>query len=164
MDGGHVHVVGLGLEHRTAAGRLGPEQRLAVQDLVGIQPAHARHQAGELGGGLPQAVLLLGAADDDGTAWRQQGVLGEAGRRTAVEAARGHGDGADFCAAVGLRMQRRRAAGRVIGGHVLPLEDHHARVRREMIGDGDAGDAGADNGEIEILHGRHIARPSTGLQ
>jgi hypothetical protein len=34
----------------------------------------------------------------------------------------------------------------------------------EVIGDGDPGNAGADDGEIEILHGRHIARSMPRLQ
>ena len=35
---------------------------------------------------------------------------------------------------------------------------------RKVIGDGHPGNAGADDGEIEILHAPHIARPSCGLQ
>ena len=61
-------------------------------------------------------------------------------------------------------MQRRRAAGRVIGGDVLALQHDHPCMGREMVGGGNPGDAGADDGEIEILHGRHIARSSSGLQ
>ena len=61
-------------------------------------------------------------------------------------------------------MQRRRTAGRVVGGDVLALEDDHARLRRKVIGGGNPGDAGADDGEIEILHAPHIASPSWGLQ
>ena len=49
-------------------------------------------------------------------------------------------------------MQRRRAAGRVIGRHVLALEDDHLRLWGEMVGEGDAGDACANDGEIEFLH------------
>ena len=108
--------------------------------------------------------LLLGAAGDQGAARRQQGMVGEARRRLAIEAARGHGDGADLLAAVGLRMQRRRAAGRVIGRHVLAFENDDAGPAGEVVGDGNPGDAGADDGEIEILHGRHIARSSGRLQ
>ena len=61
-------------------------------------------------------------------------------------------------------MQRRRAAGRVVGRDVLALENDHARLRRQVIGDGHPGDAGADDGEIEILHGTHIASPLPRLQ
>ena len=164
MDRCDVHVVGLGLEDRAAGGRLGPEQRLAAQHLGGLQPAHARYQPGELAGVLLHLGLLLGAARDQGAAWRQQGMVGEACGRLAIEAARGHGDGADLLAAVGLRMQRRRPAGRVIGGDVLAFENDDACPASEVVGGGDPGDAGADDGEIEILHGRHIARSSDGLQ
>jgi len=52
----------------------------------------------------------------------------------------------------------------VIGGHVFALEDDYFRMRRDVIGEGDPGDAGADDGEIEILHGRHIARSMPRLQ
>ena len=98
------------------------------------------------------SACLLGAAGDQRAARRQQRMVGEARRRLAIEAAGGHGDGADLGAAVGLRMQRRRAAGRVIGRDMLALENDHARCGREVVGDGNAGDAGADDGEIEILH------------
>ena len=47
---------------------------------------------------------------------------------------------------------------------MLALEDDHARLRRKVVGDGNPGDAGADDGEIEILHAAHIASPSSGLQ
>ena len=36
---------------------------------------------------------------------------------------------------------------------MLAFEDDHLGLRREMVGDGDAGDARADDGEIEFLHG-----------
>jgi hypothetical protein len=52
----------------------------------------------------------------------------------------------------------------MVGGHVLAFENDDAGLAREMIGGGNPGDAGADDGEIEILHGRHIARSSGGLQ
>ena len=41
---------------------------------------------------------------------------------------------------------------------MLALEHDHPGCGREMVGGGDAGDAGADDGEIEILHEPHIAR------
>jgi hypothetical protein len=46
----------------------------------------------------------------------------------------------------------------VIGRNVLALEDHHFCMGREVKGGGNTGDAGADDGEIEILHAAHIAR------
>ena len=61
-------------------------------------------------------------------------------------------------------MQRRRPSGGVVGGHVLALEDDHPGVRRKVVGGGNPGNAGADDGEIEILHGRHIARSMPRLQ
>ena len=88
MDRRDIHVVGFRLEDGAARRGLRLEQRLAAQHLGRIEPAHARHQAGELGGGLLHVGLLLGAAGDDGAARRQQRMVGEARRRLAVEAAR----------------------------------------------------------------------------
>ena len=157
MDGGHVHVVGLGFEDRAAARGLGLQQRLQLQRFGRLEPVHARHQPGIFGRGLLQAGVLLGAAGDQRAARRQHRMVGEALRQIAVEAAGGDGDRADHGAAVGLRMERGGPAGRVIGGHVLALEDDHLGARRQVIGGGDAGNAGADDGEIEFLHGPHIA-------
>jgi hypothetical protein len=61
-------------------------------------------------------------------------------------------------------MERRRAAGRVIGGDLLALQHDHPGMGREMVGGGDPGDAGADDGEIEILHEAYIASSSPRLQ
>ena len=61
-------------------------------------------------------------------------------------------------------MQRRRPPRGVVGRHVLAFEDDHPGVGREMVGGGNPGNAGADDGEIEILHGRHIARSMPRLQ
>ena len=164
MDGGHVHVVGLGLEHRAAARRFGPEEGVTAQHLFRLQPADRGHELRIIGGGSLYRGFLSGMSCDQGAAGRQQRMIGEARRRIAVEAARGHRDGANLGTAIGLGVQRRRAPRRVIGGHVLALEDDHFRMGREVIGDGDAGNAGADNGKIEILHGRHIARSMPRLQ
>ena len=38
---------------------------------------------------------------------------------------------------------------------MLALQDDDAGMAGEVIGDGHTGDAGADDGEIEILHGDH---------
>ena len=61
-------------------------------------------------------------------------------------------------------MQRRRTPGGVIGRDMFALQDDHPGVRCEMVGNGDAGNAGADDGEIEMLHGLHIARSMPPLQ
>ena len=66
----------------------GLQQRLQPQRLGRIEPAHARHQRGEVGGGLLHVGFLLGAAGDQRAARRQQRMVGEARRRLAIEAAR----------------------------------------------------------------------------
>ena len=47
---------------------------------------------------------------------------------------------------------------------MLALQHDHPGMGREMVGGGNPGDAGADDGEIEILHEPHIARSLPGLQ
>jgi hypothetical protein len=47
---------------------------------------------------------------------------------------------------------------------MLALEDNHPGVGRKVVGGGNSGNAGADDGEIEILHGLHIARTMPRLQ
>ncbi len=127
------------------------------QRLLQCKAAHGGHDALVLGGGRVHRRGLVLAAGDHRAARRQQRMLGKALRRLAVEAARGDGDGADLGRAVGLRMQRRRPPGGVIGRHVLTFEDDGTAMRRQVVGDGDTGNAGADDGEIEIGHGPHIA-------
>ena len=163
VDRRHVHVLGF-LEDGATRRRLRFQQRLAAESLGRVEPAHARHEAGIIGGRLLHRRLLLGAAGDQRTTRREQGMAGKTRRRLAIEAARRHRDGADLRAAIGLRMQRRRAAGRVIGGDMLALQHDHPGMGREVVGGGDPGDAGADDGEIEILHEPHIARSLPGLQ
>ena len=91
-------------------------------------------------------------------------MIGKARRWLAVEMAGGHGDGADLGAAVGLRMQCRRAPGGVIGRHVLAFKNDHLGLGRKVVGGGNPGNTGADDGEIEILHEPHIARLMPRLQ
>ena len=147
--------VAMGLE-RELRGVRRPLER--ADRAVGDPARRVEERDAGLGVGGVQQIELIGPRQIHHAARREQRMVGEALRRLAVEATRGHGDGPDFRAPVGFRMQRRGAAGRVIGRDMLALENDHFRMGREMKGGGNPGDAGADDGEIEILHAAHIAR------
>jgi len=163
VDRRDVHVLGL-FEDRAARAGLRSEDGLAAQHLGTIEPAHRRHQLGIFGRGLLHGRLLPGAADDQRAARRQERMVGEPVRRLAVETAARYRDGADLGTAIGFRVKRRRPAGCVIGRDMLAFQHDHLGARREMVGGGHSGDAGADHSEIEFLHAPHIARSSVGLQ
>ena len=78
--------------------------------------------------------------------------LGESRRRIEQELAAGARQRADRGVAVDLGEQRRRAAGRVIAGTIFALEQHDAARLGEMGGDRGAGDAGADDDDVSVIH------------
>ena len=133
---------------------------MASQGLGGLEPAHRGHELGVFGGGLLRRGLLAGLPGDQRAARCEQRMVGKTLRRRPIEVAARHGDGTDLGAAVCLRMQRRRSSGRVIRRDMLALQHDHLRLWRKVVGDGNPGDTGADNGEIEFLHEPHTFRPA----
>jgi hypothetical protein len=101
MDRRHVHVLGF-LEDGAARRRRRFQQRMAAESLGRIEPTHAGYQARIVGGRLLHRRLLLGPPGDQRAARRQQRMVGEAGRRLAIKAARCHRDGANLRTAIGL--------------------------------------------------------------
>ena len=109
----------------------------------GLIDVHHLPERGEL-------FVLARRGDEQRAARRQDRPVGEAGRRRFEEGAAGERQRAHLRRAVAFEEERRRAAGRVVAGLALALEDDGAPVRREEVADRRAGDAGTDDQEVAV--------------
>ncbi len=150
VQGLDVGVHGAVLEH-PAADILRPKRRDHLQHSLATERGD---RPVRLGRDLRQGVGLVGPAEVEAAARRQQPIGGEAVRRTLEEAATGPRQPADDRIAVGLRVERRRAPGGVVAVRLLALEQQHPRAVRQFVGSPGAGDPGPDDEEIEGRHER----------
>jgi hypothetical protein len=91
---------------------------------------------------------VVGARDHHRAARREQRVLREACGRVLQEGAACHGEGAHLRRAVAFHEERGRAAGGVVAGLRLALEQDHARMRGQPVGRRSPRDAAADHEEV----------------
>jgi hypothetical protein len=115
-----------------------------------VQPRHAActfiHQA------LVQDVERI---DLIGARWKQRAAWAEHAADLIEEGAAGARQRPHLRRAVARREHRRRAAGAVITRLRLALEECHTHVRRQEVRHRRAGDAGADDDDIEVVGRAH---------
>ncbi len=151
MEGVHFDIHRIDVEHG-AGGVAGPQDRYQPRCFGGIDIADVGAEAAELGDqGLPGG-RLVGAGDQQHAARPQQRVVGKARRRIEIVRLAAGGQRPDRTIAVGLGVRSGGAAGRVVAGLALLLEQHHAAQPSQLAACRGAGHAGADDEEIDGVH------------
>ena len=153
MDRGHVEVehggvVEGGRDPLRAQGRdpVAAARRVPVLD--------RGHEGSRALGLLLQDGQLVLARDHQDAQRPGQRHVGEARGRLAIEGCRGGGERPDGGVAVGAVQGRGGAAGAVVAGLALLLEQEDAPRRRQRPGERGAGHAGAHDDDVELFHRR----------
>ena len=155
----HIHVHRRRLEQAAGDHRARQIGR-PVEQRVAVQTFGHRAQGVGVAFGLVEDRFGLGGRRQQGAARGQHRPVDETLGWMAEEITARRGDRADHPIAIGLGVQRRRAAGGVVAGRVLHLEDLNLAVAGQVEGGGGAGDAAADHQEIAVMG--HRLSPQVG--
>ncbi|MDT4858974.1 hypothetical protein FQZ97_934670 [compost metagenome] len=152
VQGVGVDVGGAGIEHG-ALDLVAAQHRHQRARLLGAEHLHVGHL---LAGAVELALQLFGVAAEVHhhlAARREQRMFAEAFRRCVEEGAAGGGQGAYLGRAVGHGIERGGAPGGVVAGMLFAFQHQHAAVARQPVTGGGAGDSGADDDEVNLVHG-----------
>ncbi len=144
VDGGDVHIERIVFERGgdCVAGAQGRQH--GARGIRGD-----RSHAGAFGDGAFQLVTLCFGGEEQRGASAHQGRVGKSGWRRFEEGAGEAGEQADVGRAVILHPDRGGAAGAVIAGLLFGLDQGDAVIGAERRGGAGAGNAGADDQDIE---------------